>query len=322
MLRLIKHLVDARYIPEGVGAHVYRSIGTRTLQMFNPFLACDHIVQSPSSKGAFPEHPHAGMETITYMLSGGMAHEDFTGSRGLLFPGDLQFMTAGRGIVHAEIPINIDNQPVTGIQLWVDLPADLKDIDPAYRDLKAWEYPTVSSDDGQVQVKIISGRAMGIDNRRPLVKIPLDYYHYTVKPQATFSQSVEPDWSYFLYNFSDGTIEVDSQKIKPHTNAFFNDNGDVITGTNRGTKPAEFVLVGGPKLNQKVLHHGTFIGTSNKYITDKIADYQNQDNAFAPLHHWRSAFSDGGVPAQFVADQVAARRRLRASVLQTTTGDS
>lgn len=315
MLRLIKHLVDASWIPEGVGAHVYRSIGMRTLKMFNPFLACDHIVQPSSTKGGFPWHPHAGMETITYMLSGGMAHEDFTGSQGLLFPGDLQFMTAGRGIVHAEMPVNLDNQTVKGIQLWVDLPQDLKDIDPEYRDLRAWEYPTATSEDGQVQVKIISGRALGIEHRRPLVKIPLDYYHYTVQPQATFTQEVDPEWSYFLYNFSDGTIDIESQTVKPHTNVFFNDGGDIIEGTNNGNEPVEFVLVGGPKLNQKVLHYGTFIGTSNAYITEKVADFENKDNAFAPLHHWQSAFSDG-VPPQFIADQVAARQQ-RMPVLQT-----
>ena len=127
--RSIAKIVTARQQAEGVGARVRRSIGVINQKSFNPFLMFDHF--SSSGTNGFPEHPHRGQETITLVLHGAMAHEDFTGSKGILYAGDLQFMTAGKGIVHSEMPVaNEDGSPTVGLQLWVDLPDALKDTEP------------------------------------------------------------------------------------------------------------------------------------------------------------------------------------------------
>src|SRR5690606_31441282 len=134
--RSIQKVVKAISQSEGSGARVRRSIGTPQLRNFSPFLMLDHFT---IGKGAgFPDHPHRGQETITYLLSGSVDHEDFAGHKGTIGPGDLQFMTAGRGIVHAEMPGQQSEdaeggiQENTGMQLWVDLPKELKFCEPRY----------------------------------------------------------------------------------------------------------------------------------------------------------------------------------------------
>ncbi|KAF6063158.1 Pirin family protein [Candida albicans] len=178
--RSIAKIVTARQQAEGVGARVRRSIGVINQKSFNPFLMFDHF--SSSGTNGFPEHPHRGQETITLVLHGAMAHEDFTGSKGILYAGDLQFMTAGKGIVHSEMPVaNEDGSPTVGLQLWVDLPDALKDTEPRYRDLREWEIPQVVTDDGKVTIKVISGRSHGIESIKELAYTPINYYYYKVK---------------------------------------------------------------------------------------------------------------------------------------------
>src|SRR5690606_1923782 len=152
--RSIQKVVKALSQSEGAGARVRRSIGTPQLRNLSPFLMLDHFTIAEGA--GFPDHPHRGQETITYLLSGSVDHEDFAGNAGTIGPGDLQFMTAGRGIVHAEMPgkqATEDGKKAenTGMQLWVDLPKELKFCEPRYRDLKATEIPLAKSDDGKVE---------------------------------------------------------------------------------------------------------------------------------------------------------------------------
>lgn len=150
---------------EGAGARVRRSIGTPQLRNFSPFLLCDNF--TVENGAGFPDHPHIGIETITYLLEGAIDHEDFTGKAGTIEPGDLQFMTAGRGIMHAEMPRqNSDGSANVGLQLWVDLPKELKSCEPRYRDLKAAEIPSVDVDNDKVHIKVISGQSHGVDSQQ------------------------------------------------------------------------------------------------------------------------------------------------------------
>ena len=161
-LRTIKAIIPGVEQAKGVGATVRRSIGNMRMRNFTPFLLFDHF--SSNGVGGFPEHPHLGQETITLMLKGAFAHEDFTGSKGVLREGDLQFMTAGRGTVHSEMPvIHPDGSLNVGLQLWVDLPEKLKEVEPRYRDLKSWEVPEAVEQDGKLKVKVISGKSYGVE---------------------------------------------------------------------------------------------------------------------------------------------------------------
>jgi redox-sensitive bicupin YhaK (pirin superfamily) len=190
---------------EGAGARVRRSIGTMKLRNFSPFLMLDHFT---IGKGAgFPDHPHRGQETITYLLSGGVDHEDFAGNKGTIGPGDLQFMTAGKGIMHAEMPHeNPDGSPNVGMQLWVDLPAKLKMCEPRYRDLRASEIPSASLDDGRVTVKVISGQSHGVDSVRDLAYTPVWILDIKIKPGGKITQPLPQGWNAFAYTLGGTTV--------------------------------------------------------------------------------------------------------------------
>jgi redox-sensitive bicupin YhaK (pirin superfamily) len=140
--RAIRQIVYARKQAEGVGAVVRRSIGIPKLRNLSPFLMLDHFDMVSDGSAGFPDHPHRGMETITYLLQGGVDHEDFAGNKGTIWAGDLQFMTSERGIVHAEmLDINPDGSNNAGMQFWVNLPNNVKGVEPRYRDLRAAEIP-------------------------------------------------------------------------------------------------------------------------------------------------------------------------------------
>lgn len=277
---------------EGVGAKVRRSIGTYQVRNFTPFLMLDHFyVKAPSG---FPDHPHHGQETITYMMTGKVAHEDFTGSRGVLNPGDLQFMTAGKGIVHSEMPVESeDGEPAVGMQLWVDLPKELKNCDPRYRDLRAGEIPVVKPDD-KVTVKVISGKSYGVESVKELAYTPIDYYDFEVAPGGEFSQEFPKDFNVFLY-ILEGEISINDKKFDQYNAVFFNTDGDGVTGKVpiEAKGKARFIVVGGQKLNQQIVQHGPFVETSREKIYEVFENYQYGTNGFEKAKGFVSSISNG-----------------------------
>lgn len=215
---------------EGAGARVRRSIGTPALRNLSPFLMLDHFSIKPGA--GFPDHPHRGQETITYLLEGGVDHEDFAGNRGTLAAGDLQFMTAGRGIVHAEMPRqNPDGSANVGIQLWVDLPRHLKACEPRYRDLRAAEIPSVQADDDKVTIKVISGRSHGVDSVKDLAYTPVWILDVELRPGARIEQPLPAGWNAFAYVL-EGDVRIghgdQKQKVPQYHNAVFDSAGDVV----------------------------------------------------------------------------------------------
>ncbi|CAI5757810.1 unnamed protein product [Candida verbasci] len=298
--RTIAKIVTARQQPEGVGATVRRSIGIINQRKFNPFLMFDHFTSS--GQDGFPEHPHRGQETITLVMNGAMAHEDFTGSKGILYPGDLQFMTAGKGVVHSEMPVpSKDGSPAVGLQLWVDLPDSLKDSKPRYRDLREWEIPQVEADNGKVIVKVISGKSHGVESVKDLAYTPINYYYYKVKPTGEFKQDLQKGFNYFLYVLSGKHLILNNDtKIDQYQNVFFDEQGDYITGKNSAKEDSdellEFILVGGKKLDQEVVQYGPFVATCKENIQKAILDYQYAQNGFENVRTWRTLISNGVTP--------------------------
>lgn len=292
-VRTVKQIVNAIEQSEGAGARVRRSIGVMNKRKFNPFLMFDHF--SSSGTNGFPEHPHRGQETITLVLHGAMAHEDFTGSKGVLYPGDLQFMTAGKGVVHSEMPIaNEDGSPTVGLQLWVDLPDKLKDCEPRYRDLREWEIPTVEQQDGKLKIKVISGKSYGVESIKDLAYTPIEYYHYIVGSTGTFKQELDPSFNFFLYVLrGDGLVLNGGERIKQFQNAFLSENGDHITGENTGSDEVEFILVGGKKLEQETVQYGPFVSNSSSGIQKAFMDYQYARNGFENIKTWNTLISGG-----------------------------
>lgn len=292
--RGIKNIVKAVLQTEGQGVSIQRSIGLKTSKMFNPFLLLDHFKSNTNS--GFPEHPHKGQETITVLLKGAIAHEDFTGNKGMLYPGDVQCMTAGRGIVHSEMLIPKNDEQVMGLQLWVDLPQDFKEVEPSYRCFREWEIPEAIEQDGGLKVKVISGKAYGIESNHQLAYNPIEYYLFSLKPRTKFQQQVNQKYSYFLYVIEGSKLKIGEAELSRYDNAFFNDDvddGNTITGENIGDDDISFALVGGAKINQKILHYGPFVGTTNEYLQLAINEYNTSTGSFSNRKSWKTMISNG-----------------------------
>ncbi|RDW65035.1 putative pirin-1 [Coleophoma cylindrospora] len=277
---------------EGDGARVRRSVGTPALRNFSPFLMLDHFnVQPPAG---FPDHPHRGQETITYLLSGAVDHEDFAGNAGSIEKGDLQFMTAGKGIMHAEMPrASDDGSSVTGLQLWVDLPEKLKSCEPRYRDLKGSEIPTVDIDDNKVHIKVISGQSHGVDSVQELSYTPVWMLDIEIKPGGKVVQSLPQKWNAFAYTLSGNTafgVGADKTTIGQYHNVVFEQDGDEIVAEVSADEKenGHFILIAGVPLDQKIVQYGPFVVSSQDQVYQALMDYQTHSNGFERAKNWQS----------------------------------
>ena len=310
--RAIRQVFLAVEQSEGVGARVRRSIGTSKLRNFSPFLMLDHFKVSPGA--GFPDHPHRGQETITYLLNGAVDHEDFAGNSGTIEAGDLQFMTAGRGIMHAEMPRqNADGSANEGMQLWVDLPEKLKACEPRYRDLRAKEIPKIEVDDGKASIKIISGQSHGTDSVQELAYTPVWIFDITVKAGGKVTQELPSGWNAFAYTLGGTTIfgsKGNQQTVKPYHNVVFEQKGDAVSvevdssaeedgrfsefspscldSSDALTDNASIVLVAGLPLDQKVVQYGPFVLNSQEQVYQAMLDYQSHSNGFERAAGWES----------------------------------
>lgn len=281
----------AREQAEGAGATVRRSVGTPRLRHLTPFLMLDHFNVAPGA--GFPDHPHRGQETITYLLEGAIDHEDFAGNKGTINPGDLQFMTAGKGIMHAEMPSQNHERNV-GMQLWVDLPEKLKSCEPRYRDLRSEEIPHAKTDDGKVEVKVISGKSLGVDSVKDLAYTPVWLLDVTVHPGGTLTQELPKGWNAFLYTLS-GALDIANgtkspETITPYYNVVFQQSGDNITASvpEGASDDARFILIAGQPLEQDIVQYGPFVQTSKEGIMQAMRDFQTSTNGFERGANWQS----------------------------------
>ena len=297
--RTVYKILGAIEKKEGLGVKIRRSIGNVPLKKFNPFLLFDHFEASEGS--GFEPHPHLGHETITLVLNGAIAHEDFTGSKGVIYPGDLQFMTAGRGIVHTEMPVQTSDKLLTaGIQVWVDLPEHLKESKPRYRDLRSNEIPETVEQNGKLHIKIISGNYAGIGSLKDLAYTPIHYYHITMKPGASFKQKLPKDFNFFLYIIRGDNLVINNEyQVNEHDTCLFNRDGDEIScknassgNQNENEGASEFVLIGGKTLDQKVNRYGTFVATSQSRVRQGLEDYSHASNGFENLKTWKSSIGN------------------------------
>ncbi len=291
--RGIQQVFLAREQAEGAGATVRRSIGTPKLRNFTPFLMLDHFSIFPGS--GFPDHPHRGQETITYLLSGAVDHEDFAGNKGTIETGDLQFMTAGKGIVHAEMPHdNGDGSSNVGMQLWVDLPKDLKSCEPRYRDLKAKEIPVAELDEGKVTVKVISGQSHGVDSVQELAYTPVWLLDVTIRPGGKIVQPLPAGWNAFAYTIEGEKTVFDTgamtQEVGQYHNVIFEQKGDqVIAQVPADAKSASrFILVAGLPLDQPIVQYGPFVLTDASQVRQAMMDYSTYSNGFERADGWQS----------------------------------
>ncbi len=226
-----------------------------------------------------------------------MDHEDFAGNAGTIESGDLQFMTAGRGIMHAEMPRqNADGSANVGLQLWVDLPKALKSCEPRYRDLRAAQIPAVDVDDDRVHIKVISGQSHGIDSVQDLAYTPVWILDVEIKPGGKVVQALPAGWNAFAYMlegealFGKGDADSDKTRVAQYHNVVFEPAGDAVFAEvpAGAEKPARFVLVAGTPLDQPVVQYGPFVLSSKEDVYQALMDYQTHSNGFERAKGWES----------------------------------
>ncbi|KAI4344993.1 hypothetical protein L6164_012163 [Bauhinia variegata] len=264
---------------EGVGAVVRRAIGSRELKILDPFLLLDHFTVNPPS--GFPDHPHRGFETVTYMMQGAMTHQDFTGHKGTIRTGDVQWMTAGRGIIHSEMAAGEGMQK--GVQLWINLASKDKMIEPRYQELPSDNIPTGEQDG--VEVRVIAGESMGLHS--PVyTRTPTMFLDFTLKPGAVSHQNIPESWNAFAYVI-EGEGVFGSTSSSPY-HVLVLGPGDGLSVRNRSSKLLRFLLIAGQPLNEPVAQYGPFVMNTQAEIEKTIEDYHYCRNGFEMAKYWRS----------------------------------
>lgn len=282
-LRKVEKIFSPKFVPEGVGAKVKRIIGVPDLPRLDPFLMLDYFyVKLPAG---FPDHPHRGFETVTYMQKGSFFHEDFKGHKGRIDPGDLQWMTAGKGIVHAEMPAS-DTEESIGFQLWINLEKDKKFCDPAYQEFKGETIPIVEKDG--VEIKLISGEAFG--TKGPIfARTPAFYMDITIKKNSKLSQNIPADWNAMCYVYEgEGYFGADQEKgIENNAIVLKKNNGDTLEVTTKD-KELKFILLAGQPLNEKIVQYGPFVLENEEDLYKTFEDYDLGKNGFEGAKKWKS----------------------------------
>jgi redox-sensitive bicupin YhaK (pirin superfamily) len=280
--RTVAGLVNSIETLEGGGFLVRRPFPKASFSEFDPFLLLDEMgpmeVAPGEAKGA-PDHPHRGFETVTYLLAGDMEHKDSRGHAGRLRPGDVQWMTAGAGVIHAEMPAREfvrDGGRMHGFQLWVNLPKRDKMMNPRYQEIPNSQIPKATSADGLVIVSVIAGEAMGekavIETRTPII-----YLHYRIKPGGAATQEVPGAYNAFAYVVEgEGLFGAESERVKDGQMVLFAQDGDEVRIENPADAKTtlEVLLIAGVPLNEPVARYGPFVMNTQAEIRQAIEDYQ------------------------------------------------
>lgn len=284
--RSLQRVIKSMATSDGAGVKLRRSIGQAHGLYHDPFLMLDEFSsENPGDYIAgFPAHPHRGFETVTYLLDGHMLHEDHLGNRGDLKSGGVQWMTAGRGIIHSEMPQQLAGR-MRGFQLWINLPANEKMKPAAYRDVDPSEIPAVPLPAGG-SVKVITGRAhvSGQDVPGPVEPGSTDplYLDVELPPGAEFSQPVTAHYNAFIYPF-EGSVTVgdgDAARTLEAGSAGILSHGDRID-VKAGPKGARLLVLAAKPIRESVVQYGPFVMNTRQEIEQAIRDYQNGELASA-----------------------------------------
>ena len=266
--RKVEKIIKGIQTSDGAGVNLTRIIGSPELNMLDPFLLLDEFGSSNPNDyiAGFPPHPHRGFETITYMLNGKFRHQDSAGNEGILTDGSVQWMTAGRGVIHSEMPEQTKGL-VRGFQLWMNLPKKLKMTDPAYYDIQPEKIPQVDFEGGNV--KIISGSYKGIKGPgKP--HTGMLYHNIYLNPHVPFKMKIENGWNLFIYIY-EGSVKLD-RMIRKGRLVVFEQSGDLIV--NAGSDGAQFIVVAGKPINEPVARGGPFVMNTRAEILQAFDDYQ------------------------------------------------
>ncbi len=294
-IRPVKRIIEAKPTIEGAGVHLRRAFGFGDTREYDPFLLLDDFRNDDpeSYRQGFPWHPHRGIETITYVLAGTVAHGDSLGNEGAIAAGDVQWMTAGSGIVHQEMPQGDPDGRMHGFQLWANLPSALKMTAPRYQDVQAADIPEVTDDDG-TRVRVVCGSFWG--KKGPVDGIAAEpiYVDVSVPPGKTRSLPVETTRHAFAYVFAGsgtfanasgpqpvktegvGTVETPSapQEVADNRSLVLFDRGDEVV-VRAGEQGIRFLLVSGKPIEEPVAWYGPIVMNTQEELRQAFAEYQN-----------------------------------------------
>ena len=271
--RGVERLVTGQATHDGAGVKLTRVLTNDLQHRLDPFLMLDAFgTDNPGDYiGGFPDHPHRGFETITYMLQGRMRHRDSVGNVGLLVPGSVQWMTAGRGVIHSEMPEQEDGA-MEGFQLWLNLPAHSKMRDPWYRDIGADEVPLWQGEGALA--RIIAGHSHGVagamqrDTTEPL------YLDLHLQPGARFDQLLPATHNAFVYVYRGELSIADTLVLRQRMAILANTPGSDGTVLQAGAEGARAILVAGAPLNEPIAQHGPFVMNTQQELIQAVQDFQ------------------------------------------------
>ena len=271
--RKIQTVIAPQYVIEGAGVLLRRSISPRVSNEFDPFLLFDHFAFNDPIEGpirGFPMHPHRGIETVTYMLEGSTHHRDSLGNAGLIGPGDVQWMTSGRGILHEEMPRRGPSGNIYGFQLWVNLPAAQKMVPPRYQEVNAATIPAYEKDG--VKVRLVAGQIADVAG--PVTEIaasPL-YMEVQMGPDQEFIQPIPSGHTALAYLF-EGEAIIEDQTVAAVNMLKFADGDHVRIKTENSA--ARFMLIAGKPFREPIAPYGPFVMNTREEIQQALDELRN-----------------------------------------------
>jgi redox-sensitive bicupin YhaK (pirin superfamily) len=279
-IKEVTKLVTAHRQTEGAGFVVRRPIPTVGLELVDPFLLIDEmgpVDYAPGQAVGAPDHPHRGFETVTYMLEGEFEHEDSAGHKGKLVAGDVQWMTAGAGIIHSEEPsrrIREEGGRVHGFQIWLNLPARLKMTQPRYQEVAAGGIPTAATEDGRARVRVIAGAALGV---RAVIDThgPITYQDWSLDAGADAEVALAPGELGLVYVFEGAARIGDAgREVRDGQLALLGD-GDAVRLRGPAEGQGRLLLLGGTPLGEPVARYGPFVMNTREEILQAVRDFQS-----------------------------------------------
>jgi len=271
--RAVEQLVVGQATSDGAGVKLTRVLTQAYQYRLDPFLMLDAFGSDNPDEyiAGFPDHPHRGFETITYMLEGRLRHRDSAGNEGLLENGGVQWMTAGRGVIHSELPEQ-ENGRMEGFQLWLNLAAKDKMMPAGYRDFKSADIPELTTDQG-VTVRVIAGQSQGVMGAMQRATTEPIYLDVTMPAGSRFSQTIPAQFNAFIYVYR-GEVKIGEQQVPLQRMAILKKWPQADGVTLHAHEAARFILVAGQPLGETIAQYGPFVMNSQEEIFKAIDDFR------------------------------------------------
>ena len=271
--RSVERIITGQAVSDGAGVKINRVLTQNLQRRLDPFLMLDNFGSDQASDylAGFPSHPHRGFETVTYMLEGRMRHRDSSGNEGLLTNGGVQWMTAGRGVIHSEMPEQEEGM-MSGFQLWLNLPAKDKMRTPWYRDFNGDEVPVFTTENG-ARVKVIAGGSHGVDGAVQREVTEPIYIDVDLPAGASFSQALPEGHNAFIFTYR-GAVRVGDKDVASGKMAILANTAGADGVNVHATDASRFILVAGKPLNEPIAQYGPFVMNTQAEVFAAVEDFR------------------------------------------------